>query len=493
MSTRRGAERAARPQRPRLEPGSGRDYPWLRSMTATPLSPEDLTFWYADQPRQRTTMALLMLLDRRADGERLRAAAMRAVEVVPRLRQRVVDAPFGLAMPRWEDDPTFDLDFHVRRYRLPAEVGEREALEGLFHTVGPIYERPFDRTRPLWELIEIESPGDHAAVFFRLHHAVADGVGGNTILAALTDAEREGDPLPPPPHEAPGAWREPGLARRLAGALGQRLAEDAARRRALAGAALDAVRHPDRIARAARIATSFVADATYRRQSPLQDFGRSRHLSGIELPFEPLRQLKRRLGGRMIDLLLAGVAGAVGAWHEAHDMGDVEELLTLVPINLRPRAEHNERAGLGNRASAIIVRLPIREKDPLHRLEEIRTRVEARKRHPASEAAPALAAAMATLPRWLYRALAYQSSGAIELIVTNIPGIPVARYLAGAEITGAYPFAPVASRCPVSIALYGYRGRLYIGLDADGTSMPDLDAFKAMLAASFEELVTSLG
>ena len=63
-------------------------------------------------------MAMLLLLDRRPDPERLRAAVARMVEAVPRLRQRVVDAPFDLALPRWEDDPTFDLDFHVRRYAL---------------------------------------------------------------------------------------------------------------------------------------------------------------------------------------------------------------------------------------------------------------------------------------------------------------------------------------------------------------------------------------
>ena len=65
-----------------------------------PLTPEDLGLWWADQPRQRTTMALLMRLDRRPDPERLRAAAWRAVEAEPRLRQRVVDAPFDLALPR---------------------------------------------------------------------------------------------------------------------------------------------------------------------------------------------------------------------------------------------------------------------------------------------------------------------------------------------------------------------------------------------------------
>ena len=144
----------------------------------SPLSPEDLAFWYADQPRQRTTMALLLLLDHRPDPDQLRAAVARAVDAVPRLRQRVADAPFDLALPRWEDDPTFDLDFHVRRYALADGSPEEDELARLFRTLGPIYERPFERTRPLWELIEIDHPGSASAIFFKLHHAVADGVGG---------------------------------------------------------------------------------------------------------------------------------------------------------------------------------------------------------------------------------------------------------------------------------------------------------------------------
>ena len=31
---------------------------------------------------------------------------------VPRLRQRVVDAPLDVTLPHWEPDPTFDLDYH---------------------------------------------------------------------------------------------------------------------------------------------------------------------------------------------------------------------------------------------------------------------------------------------------------------------------------------------------------------------------------------------
>jgi WS/DGAT/MGAT family acyltransferase len=457
------------------------------SAAGTPLSPEDLSFWYADQPRQRTTMAMLLLLDRRPDPERLRAAAQRMVEAVPRLRQRVVDAPLGLALPRWEEDPTLDLDFHVRRYALAAEPGQDE-LDALFHTAGPIYERPFDRTRPLWEMIEIERPGG-AAIFFRLHHAVADGVGGNSILAALTDAGREGAPLPPPLHKTPGAWppSRPGAA--LARAVADRLTQDAGRARVVAGAVLQALREPAQVLRAGRIAGALLADLAQRSASPRRDFGRARRLAGLELPFEPLREARRALGGQMIDAMLTAVAGAVAAWHREHGLGRVAELLTLAPVNLRARGAQGLEAGIGNRATGILVRLPLHLRDPVRRFREIHRRVEERKNHPAAEFFPVVTGMMAALPEPLYRAIAYRASQPVDLIVTNVPGVPVPRFLAGAEITGAWPFAPVGPRCPVSVALYGYRGRLYVGLDADATSFPDLPAFSSLLARSFEELV----
>jgi len=456
-----------------------------------PLSAEDLAFWYTDQPRQRTTMAMLMLLDRAPDPQRLAAAAWRMVEAVPRLRQRVVDAPFDLALPRWEEDPTFDLAFHVRRYALPSD-GAGEVEEGaLFQRLGPIYERPFDRTRPLWELIEIDLPGGRAAIFFRLHHAVADGVGGNAIFAALTDAAREGEPLPPPHSKQPGAWPEPSFAAALARALRDRAAQDAGHATAVAGAFWQVVRDPSSVLRAGRVAASLLDDARHQSNSPLRDFGRARRLAGIDVPFEPLRIARAALGVRMVDLLLAAVAGAAGAWHRAHHLGSVKELQTLVPINLRARAAQGLGAGVGNRATGVVVRLPIRIGDPAKRCREIHRRVEERKAHPAAELLPALASLLATLPRSLYRTLAYQSAKSIDLIVTNVPGVPVTRYVAGAEIEAAYPFAPVAPHCPISVALYGYRDRLFVGVDADATAIPDLDTFCRELARSFEQVVAS--
>jgi diacylglycerol O-acyltransferase len=462
-----------------------------RADPGSPLSAEDLGFWYADQPRQRSTMAMLLLLDRAPDPRRLEATAWRMVESVPRLRERIVDAPLGLALPRWQEDPTFDLAYHVRRYAQADAAGGDEDLDALFRRLGPIYERPFDRTRPLWELIEIERPGAGAAVFFRLHHAVADGVGGNAILAALTDAEPEGAPLPPPPAKQPGAWPEPELAEALARALRDRVEQDAGRARAVGSALWRAVREPRSLVRAGRMAAAFLGDARHPTESPLRDFGRARRLTGFDVAFEPLREARHALGGTMVDVLLTAVAGAARAWHRAHGHRRVAELETLVPINLRQRAAQGLDAGVGNRATGILVRLPIGIADPVKRFREVHRRVEERKTHPSVEVLPVLAELLAALPRPLYRAFAYEGSKSIDLIVTNVPGVPMTRYLGGAAIEAAYPFAPVAPHCPVSVALYGYRDRLYVGLDADATSFPDVEAFRAQLARSFEEVVAA--
>ena len=92
---------------------------------------------------QPTTMAMLMVLDRPPDAARLRAAIRaRRVAAVPRLAQRVRDAPLDLTLPHWEDDPTFDLDYHVRRHALPA----RADLDELLREIGA---RLRDAVRPL--------------------------------------------------------------------------------------------------------------------------------------------------------------------------------------------------------------------------------------------------------------------------------------------------------------------------------------------------------
>jgi diacylglycerol O-acyltransferase len=455
----------------------------------TRLSGEDLSFWWLDSPMQPTTMAMLMVLDQAPEGSRVRWAFERAVSAVPRLAQRVADAPLDLTLPHWETDPTFDLDYHVRRHVLSGCAD----MDELLRAVRAAYETPFDRSRPLWEARIYDGVGHsgQSALFFKLHHAVADGVGGNAIFAAMTDSDRESAAPPPGRLALParGSWPNRSFSRRVFAAIRDRVELDLERAGAVAGTVVDTMQHPERLGRAVQAVRSLIELVRFDSRSPLKNSaGRARRLSGLDLPFAEVRAIKTALGGTMIDVILAITARAIGRWYVTHRMTRVRELMTLVPVNLRKPEEWANKPHVGNVATGILVPLPIRLPGPLATYHEIRRRMAAKKADPVSSATPLIAELLSVVPRPLLTWMAEATFGSVDFIVTNVPGIMVPRYLAGAEILAAYPFAPVAMKSPVSVALYGYRDRLFVGLDSDERLMPDVDAFRALIVGAFEEL-----
>jgi hypothetical protein len=150
-------------------------------------TPQDLASLYAETARTPMCIGVVAILD----GERLalpsvRAAVERRLQLVPRLRQRLLRPAPGLGRPVWVDDPGFDIADQVRARRLPPDAGEAELLaacEELGRT-------RLDRSRPLWELWLLPGlAGGRTGVFLRVHHVVADGVAGVGLLAALLDLE----------------------------------------------------------------------------------------------------------------------------------------------------------------------------------------------------------------------------------------------------------------------------------------------------------------
>jgi len=116
------------------------------------LTSVDAQFLALESPRQTGHVGSLLMLDpSTAPGGELTLEAFQAViaarlAVVPPLRWRLVEVPFGLDHGYWIDDPDFDLDFHVRELALPA--GGTDVM--LAEQVARIVARPLDRARPLW-------------------------------------------------------------------------------------------------------------------------------------------------------------------------------------------------------------------------------------------------------------------------------------------------------------------------------------------------------
>ncbi|MDQ3936979.1 MAG: wax ester/triacylglycerol synthase family O-acyltransferase, partial [Actinomycetota bacterium] len=136
--------------------------------------------------------------------------------LLPPLRWRLAEVPFGLDYPYWVEDSDFDLDFHVRELAIPAPGSDAQLAE----QTARIVSRPLDRARPLWELYLIHGhESGHVAMLTKIHHALIDGMSGAEIMGLLLDLQPEGRELPEAP--APDDPRSPGdlelLARGLLG------------------------------------------------------------------------------------------------------------------------------------------------------------------------------------------------------------------------------------------------------------------------------------
>lgn len=451
------------------------------------MFPTDALFWYAEEatPAFRPLVAALMLLDRPAEPDRLRATLERWTIVVPRLQQRVVETPLSLGLPEWEDDPTFDLDYHVRKVILPEPGTERHLLD----FCGAVFATPLDHLRPLWEAYLIEGlEGNRAACFFKIHHAVIDGVGSVAALEALTQAHRA-EPVrvprrtaPRPPRASSAQWLRLGrdLLGSAAGGVG-----------AAAGVALRAVTQPtdtlDQAVRVARGLRGMVADITSPGiHDPLAEAatGVGRRLDALTLSLPRMRRIKDALGITLNDLVLTAVSGAVGRYHD-HRHVHVDALNCLVPMNLR---QDSERDTLGNRVGMLNIRLPVGERDLRRRLEAICQRTHAAKSDRRGAAFPFLVQVLALAPAAAYRLFVGAITAKLNMICTNVPGLTHVRYSAGAKIEAFYPFAPVVVGVPLSIALMSYGNDYGVGIATDPSAIPDPTLLHQYLNAEIDAL-----
>src|SRR5580692_9466072 len=125
---------------------------------------------------------------------RLTEVLAERLPLVPVLRRKLLNVPFGLDQPYWVDDPNFDIEYHIREIALPRPGSEAQLTE----QVARLHARPLDRSRPLWEIYLITGLARRrAAVYTKIHHAAIDGASGAELLTILLDLTPDGREVPP--------------------------------------------------------------------------------------------------------------------------------------------------------------------------------------------------------------------------------------------------------------------------------------------------------
>jgi WS/DGAT/MGAT family acyltransferase len=448
------------------------------------MAPTDALFWYAESalPIFRPIIAGLYVLRATPDRVALDRALLDAVRAVPRLRQRVMEAPLHLTTPEWIEDPHFDFDYHVRHLSVAAPGTMVEVLELAAFSLAT----PLDRERPLWEVYCIDGvEGGRSAIFMKLHHALVDGVGSMAILDALT--------RPPGLNGFPYALRPPRVTASARAARALRNSAYDAMRMVSAAAALPMsfARDPAKTAEQAfavvRGLMGVVADT---RKPPIVDpltkksRGLSRRLDVASVSIARLRAIKEPWGVSINDIVLTALTGSLRAYYREQGVR-MTALNCMVPMNLRSGSERND---LGNRVGICNVVLPLDESTIEGRLEAIVAQTRAAKRDKRGALYPFLLEALTFMPGPVFGWLARHSLGRINIACTNVPGVADTRRMAGVDVEAINPFASVVEGTPIVLALLSYAGRMDIGLDTDPEAIHKPHRLIELFDAALDEL-----
>lgn len=450
---------------------------------APELTSMQTLMWRAERhPVQSSTSTVIIDLDRAPDWKRLVAATEWGTGLVRRLRQRIVDPVVPTTAPTWADDPTFDLDYHLRRERVASR-------EEMLDRAAQIALRPFDRSRPLWEgmLFEgvpLEDGAEGAAYVLKIHHALADPLGTVQLLSMLQSGKR-GHTARKPVGDAPGAdggavdpvdLAVSGL-RSDVGSLPESVLATA---RTLGHAAT----RPQAVVSSALRYGASVRRMLTQAASPSPELsprtGKMWTFLTLDAPLEPLRTVARRGGGTLDDAAVALVLGGLRRYHERRG-GALRE----IPVGVRVSLDRAD--DLGNRFAGALISGPLAIEDPVDRVAAVRGEVLSLHTERALEVLDAAAPVMNRMPSFV-GASALRTAAAPDAFVLTLPGPPRRRYMAGAEVQGMYVLGPLPGAA-LTVCLVTVGDTACIGVNVDASAVADLPGLHECLLEGVEEML----
>jgi WS/DGAT/MGAT family acyltransferase len=410
----------------------------------------------------------------------------RRLHLVPRYRHKLAHTALDSGRPVWVDDPSFNLEYHVRHTALPAPGG-RDQLQDL---TARIFSQQLDRSKPLWEMWIIEGLEDNRfALITKTHHSLIDGIAGVDLATVLFDLS----PDPPPVASDRRPWQphpEPGTVHLLAAGLQGALRTGVA----LFEGALSALAHPERALDRARESAEGIGEIIWAGLNPAPEtplnvaIGPHRRFIALTNRLEDFKIVKNAFGGTVNDVVLTVVAGALRSFLISRGRRtEGVEMRALVPVSVRIEGEHG-----GNRIVVMRGPLPVYISDPLNRLRFVSNAMDGLKESKQALGAEVIAGAQAFAPPTILAQASRLnfSTRLFNLIVTNVPGPQFPLYVLGREMLQAFPVAFLPENHALAIAIMSYNGQMNFGLLGDFDALPDIDSIAENISAELQTLIS---
>jgi WS/DGAT/MGAT family acyltransferase len=413
---------------------------------------------------------------------------------MPLFRTRLVEVPGGLDRPYWIKDANFDVEFHLRHIALPEPGDWRQ----LCIQTARLHSRPLDMSRPLWEAYIIEGldnipnvPKGSFAVYTKMHHALVDGAGGASFMAALHD-------LVPNPEGGIAPEVEPRLVD-IVPSMGELLTK----------ATFNSVKNT------AQLVTGTVKNSAalgkyllgvMRNEIPAPDVtapktilnkpvGPHRVFDAAEFPLEGFKDIKNAAGVTVNDVALGVVGGALQRYLEAKGQAPEEGSLAAgLPLNMRTRRGSTDE---NNQVGSVFASLHTDIKDPMERLVAVSasTRI-AKDSGEASPMVDALKIAGVFSPVvsksvaafWARNELSQHIPLNISTCISNVAGPDFPLYCAGARMVDYYGLGVLTPGMGIFHLVFSYSGKITLSVLADRDIMPEPEFYHDCLVAAYEEM-----
>lgn len=433
------------------EPGDGR--------VIGPVEPAD-GVWLQDGANSLMVINAVFTVDhldvgtfRQLWADRVMAAG--GGERYPRYRWRV--AQIG-GRAHWQEDTSFDLTNHI--FEVP-ERGEEapSTKEKLEEYVGRLASRPLPNDRPPWQLLVVPEFGDGgSAIICRIHHVLGDGIAMVQVLFSIMDSSPEGGAMVLPSVIDRGG-KPPN---RALLALSASLAGPLVLLRKMLWRPDPAPLHGVALGGEKRVAWTRPIDVAL------------------------IKEVKKRFGATMNDVLVACVAGAFRRYLEDHAGEVPRQLQVSMPVNVRSSSEELK---MDNKFAAVLLSLPIEEREPRARTLETKRRLDALKRSVEPITTYGLVHVMLkTLPQGASRALIDYFANKCTCVLSNVPGPQKPVYLAGRRLRAMLFWVPQRAEVGIGVSIISYDGALRVGIIADSELVSEPGHLARAFETELEEL-----
>ena len=469
------------------------------------LSPMDASFLYAESVSGPMHISSIYVLEGALSHARVREHFAERIHLIPSYRRKIAQIPFNLGHPKWVDDSSFDLGYHIRHHELPPDATLQDGIDAAAKLNQPM----LDRSRPLWLVHVITGVPDRTLILQMTHHAMIDGASGVELTTVIYDFQPTPREIEPPDAE----WR-PAAAQTSMDLFGEALQDNLAKLRDANPRDLfpNTEKQRELAGRAAQVFGNFLMRPAITAPFNATAVGPRRRVLYLKKPFGEIREIRRAFGGTINDVVLTVVSEAVARYLRAHDERvDNQYMRILCPVNVRTE---DQGGALGNQVSAVFPMLPAWPMQGRRRLavvcaemERIKDREEAQALTLASEATAnvwplAMAptqlvgtpfdptALAARMPAPMPASMGWRPPNpGVNFVCTNVPGVQVPQYLAGHKVLDTIGLLVLTGNIGFSITILSYNKELFYGFICEPRLLPDLESIVEGVNSTFEELL----